>query len=176
MIFDLKSAFEKPVELNLTFPPEWWKGDKYDDPILGLDSPLYAHIYIKRAGERYVLEGNISGRLRLRCDRCIEAFLFDLKTEFRLFLMHHPIKGEEEIELAKDDMSVVFVSEDEIELDDIIRAEIYLAIPMKVLCKEDCAGLCPICGKNLNFGKCDCKKEAGHPAFLKLKNLKIKGE
>jgi len=165
MIFDLKNASEKPVELNLTFPPEWWEADEYNDPILELDSPLDAYIYIKRAGERYVLEGSISGGLKLKCDRCTEIFHFDLKTEFRLFLMHHPTEGEE-IELGKDDMSVVFVSEDEIELDDIIKAEVYLAIPMKILCKEDCAGLCPKCGKNLNLEKCGCKKEIGHPAFL----------
>jgi uncharacterized protein len=174
MIFDLKTAFEKPVKLDLTLSPEWWRRDKYDDPILGLDSPLSAHINIKRAGERYILEGEISGGLRLRCDRCIETFHFDLRTEFRLFLMPYPGETKEEIELGKDDMSVVFISEDEIELDDIIRSEIYLAIPMKVLCKEDCAGLCPVCGRNLNIERCDCKRQTGHPAFLKLKEFKLK--
>ena len=176
MIFDLKTAYEKPVELNLTLSPEWWKADGYDDAILGLDRALYVHIYIKRAGKRYVLEGKLAGGLILRCDRCIESFHFDLNTEFRLFLMHHPEHVKEEIELGKDDMSIIFVSEDEIELDDIIRSEIYLAVPMKVLCKEDCAGLCPQCGKNLNKGKCKCRKERGHPAFLKLKDIKLKGE
>ncbi len=176
MIFDLKTAFEKPVKLNLTFSQDWWEKDKYYDSILGLDSPLYVRMYIKRTGERYLLEGNISGTLKLRCDRCIETFHFDLNTNFRIFLMSHPTESKEEIELEKDDMSVVFISADEIELEDIIRAEIYLAVPMKVLCKEDCAGLCPVCGKNLNMGKCNCKKDIGHPAFLKLKEFKLKGE
>ena len=176
MIFDLKTAFEKPVDLDFRLSPEWWRGDEYDDPILGLHRSLDVHMHIQRAGDRYVLEGRIAGGLILRCDRCIESFHFDLDTEFRLFLMQHPVYMKEEIELGKDDMFVVFVSENEIELDDIIRSEIYLSIPMKVLCREDCAGLCPRCGKNLNKGECGCKRETGHPAFLKLKDIKLKGE
>lgn len=73
-------------------------------------------------------------------------------------------------------MSVVFISEKEIELDEIVRSEIYLALPMKFLCKEDCKGLCPVCGKNLNRERCNCQKMTGHPAFLKLKELKLKGD
>jgi len=171
MIFDLKSAFEKPVNIDYTLPPSWWKGDEYDSPILGLDKEIAVHFHIRRTGQRYVVEGRIKGGLILRCDRCIEAFHFDLRTEFRIFLAPHPEIKEEEIELKEDDMSVVFVSGEEIELDEIVRSEIYLSIPMKVLCKEDCAGLCPVCGKNLNKGRCDCKKETGHPAFSKLREL-----
>ncbi len=171
MIFDLKSAFEKPVNIDFTLPPSWWKADEYDNPILGLDSGIDVHLHIRRAGERYVVEGSLHGGLILRCDRCIEAFHFDLKTEFRIFLAPYSEVKEEEIELSEDDMAVVFISGEEIELDEIIRSEIYLSIPMKILCKEDCAGLCPICGKNLNKEKCSCKKETGHPAFAKLKEL-----
>ena len=54
MIFDLKTAFEKPVNLNFKLPPEWWKADEYDDPVLGLDTDLDVSLHIKRAGERYV--------------------------------------------------------------------------------------------------------------------------
>ncbi len=171
MIFDLKTASEKPVTLDFTLSPEWWKGDEYDNPILGFDREMQVHLFIKRTGQRYVLEGRLKGGLMLRCDRCIEAFHFDLETEFRLFLTPYPQQLEEEIELGEEDMSVVFISEDEIELDELIKAEIYLSLPMKILCKEDCAGLCPMCGKNLNKGRCNCKKEAGHPAFMKLKDL-----
>lgn len=176
MIFDLRTAFEQPVDLDFTLSPEWWKADEYDSPIIGLDRAVHVHMHIKRLGERYLVEGKISGGLILRCDRCIEPFHFDINTEFRLFLMHHPMNVKEEVELGKDDMFVVFVSEDEIELDDIIKSEIYLSVPMKTLCKEDCAGLCPLCGENLNKIRCNCRKETGHPAFLKLKDLKLEGE
>ncbi len=171
MIFDLKTAFEKPVNLKFKLSPDWWKPDEYDDSVLGLDTDMEVSMHIRRAGERYVLEGSLFGKLILRCDRCIEPFCFDLKTEFKWFLVPHPKQVQEEIELGKDDMSVVFISEDEIDLDDIIRSEIYLAVPMKILCKEDCAGLCPGCGRNLNKEKCVCQKTSGHPAFMKLKDL-----
>ena len=73
-------------------------------------------------------------------------------------------------------MEADFIKGEEIDLKDIVREQIYLSIPMKSLCSEGCLGLCPICGKNLNQGPCQCKGEKGHPGFLKLKNLNIEGE
>ncbi len=178
MIFNLENVHEKPVDLEYTLPKEWLKRDEYDDSILGLGSPISVRFHIKRIGERYVIEGRISGKIILRCDRCTEEFSYSLDSDFKIFLMPQPvnIKPDEEIELKEDDMSVVFISEKEIELDEIVRSEIYLALPMKFLCKEDCKGLCPVCGKNLNRERCNCQKMTGHPAFLKLKELKLKGD
>jgi uncharacterized protein len=83
---------------------------------------------------------------------------------------------EAELELLEEDMEVEFIHGETVDLDAIIREQVYLALPMKNVCREDCAGLCPVCGANLNEGPCSCKKDSGHPAFSKLKFLKIKGE
>jgi uncharacterized protein len=63
-----------------------------------------------------------------------------------------------EIELLEEDLETGFISGDEIELDDIFKEQLYLALPIKSLCREGCLGLCPICGTDLNIQRCQCIK------------------
>ncbi len=175
MIIDLRTILTAPRHFDFTLEPGWWQGDEEDDQILGLDSPLTVQISISRAGSKYVLEGRLSGRLRLRCGRCLEPFYNDLKSNFRLFLTLPPSDTENsELELLEEDMSVDFIMGGEIDLDEVVREQIYFSLPMKSLCREDCSGLCPLCGANLNKEKCTCRRETGHPGFSELKNLKFK--
>ena len=76
----------------------------------------------------------------------------------------------------EEDMEVDFIRGEEIDLDEIIRENMYLSLPIKLLCREECLGLCSNCGRNLNNGDCHCRQEQGHPGFSKLKGIKIKGE
>jgi uncharacterized protein len=113
----------------------------------------------------------------IRCDRCLEPYQRDIDAGFSFFLTIAPsLSGQNEIELLEDDMSVELVTDSEIRLDDIVREQIYLTLPMKCLCSEDCSGLCPLCGTNLNMKKCECLREKGHPGFSKLKKVKFQGE
>jgi len=175
MIVDLRTILNAPRHFDFILEPDWWQGNEEDDQILGLDSPLTVQINISRAGSKYVLEGRLSGRLRLRCGRCLEPFYNDLKTGFKLFLSLPPSDSEKsELELLEEDMSVDFILGDEIDLDAVVREQIYFSLPIKSLCREDCLGLCTSCGANLNKEKCKCRRETGHPGFSELKNLKFK--
>lgn len=175
MIIDLRTILTAPRHFDFILKPDWWQGDEEDDQILGLDCPLRVRINISRAGSKYVLDGYLSGRLRLRCDRCLEPFCNDLKSDFRLFLSLPTSDAEKsELELLEEDMSVDFIMGDEIDLDGVVREQIYFSLPMKSLCRKDCRGLCPVCGTNLNKEECKCRREVGHPGFSELKNLKLK--
>ena len=177
MIIDLRTISSDARRFNFTFEPVWWDGTGKYDQILGLDRPLEVHIEIYKTGGKYVLEGDLKGGLQVRCDRCLEIYHSDLESRFRLFLMPAPPGSDEsELELSEEDLSVDFIVEDEIEMDEFVREQVYLSLPMKTLCKEDCSGLCPICGANLNMGPCECRPEKGHPGFRTLKNTKINGE
>jgi len=81
----------------------------------------------------------------------------------------------DEVELLEEDMEIGFITGDHLNLDEVVKEQIYLSLPIKKICREDCPGLCPDCGTNLNKGNCTCDKVKGHPAFSKLKNLKIEG-
>ena len=127
---------------------------------------------IFREESNFVVDGHLSGGIRLRCDRCLGLYSHELQPEFRLFLSSPPQDPElNEIELCEEDMAVRFITGDEIDIDDIVIEQIYLSLPIKFLCSEGCHGLCPRCGTNLNKGKCGCLEEKGHPGFLKLKEL-----
>ena len=163
--------------MSIQVDPDWWQSREEDDPILGLDRPLNVRIMVSRAGSRYVMEGGLSGGLLLRCDRCLEAYHRDLAYDFRLFLaLPSEDSGMDEVELKEEDLDVDFIRGEEIDLDEIVKEQIYFTLPIKSLCRETCSGLCPVCGANLNMEVCECPQEKGHPGFSKLKGLKIRGE
>jgi uncharacterized protein len=177
MIIDLKSILLAPRRFEFSLEPGWWQGDQENDHIIGLDGPLKVEINIAKAGSKYVLDGRLSGRLKIRCDRCLEQYGSDLESGFKFFLAISPSgTGQGELELLEDDMGIDFLSGNEMDLEDVVKAQIYLSLPIKCLCSEHCLGLCSVCGVNLNIETCGCQRNNGHPAFLKMKNLKFKGE
>ncbi|MBQ4045383.1 MAG: DUF177 domain-containing protein [Lachnospiraceae bacterium] len=110
------------------------------------------------------------------CDRCFEDTVVSvsLEDEFEVSLRDEMSKaesGDEPVDAADqvEDLSTsVFISDHELDSDKLLRQELSLKMPEKILCKEDCAGLCPKCGKNLNKGPCDCKEE---PVSLQMAGI-----
>ena len=177
MIVDLRTIPEGSRRFQFVLERNWWRSEAQRDQILGIGSPVQVKLRITKAGDKYVLDGELRGGLQVVCDRCLEAFHRELRTAFRVYLaLPLPEEDDTEIELAEKDLEVDFIRGEEIELDEIIREQIYLSLPMKSLCSGNCLGLCPNCGSNLNKGNCHCHLEQGHPAFLKLKNLNIEGD
>ena len=174
MIIRLRDVFRGPRHFNFTFDSRWWREGDANDQILGLDGPLKVQMTLSREGNHYTVDGGLSGRIRARCDRCLGSYSHELQSEFRLLLSPPPTEPvHSEIELLQEDMSVEFLSGEEIDTDHIVREQLYLSLPIKLLCHEGCSGLCPVCGTNLNRGACKCHEKKGHPAFLKLKELKF---
>ncbi|MFC1862953.1 DUF177 domain-containing protein [Thermodesulfobacteriota bacterium] len=177
MIVDLKKVPFGSQKFDFSLEKEWWRSSEKDEQVVGLDEPLKAKVEIYKAGERYVLEGSISGGLQIKCDRCLGEFHTDLKHDFRVFLIApDPEANKIEVELLEEDMEVGFIDGENIDLGEIIREQVYLSLPLKTLCNDKCLGICPECGNNLNGKTCNCETRQGHPGFSRLKNLKIKGE
>ena len=173
MIVDLRNI-ARDATFRYVLEKDRWRSDAYDDQVLGLDSALDVDIRIYSAGDRYVLEGHVSGGLRVRCDRCLEPYRWDIHAGFQVFLTAPtPDVDSTEAELIDEDMEVEFIQGDEVDLDEIVKEQIFLSLPMKLVCREGCKGLCPQCGADLNKGDCKCGREGGHPGFSKLKNLVI---
>ena len=160
MIVDLRTIPQdasRHFELRLN--RDWWHSDEQDDQIIGIGAPITASVDIYKAGDKYVLEGDMDGHLKIRCDRCLRPYENEIKTEFKLFFTK-PTRyaGKGETELLEEDMEMEFIDGEEINLDDIFREQLYLSLPIKSLCREDCRGLCPLCGADLNIQTCKCKK------------------
>ena len=146
------------------------EGSKALKEVLRLLGMSEVKMEIHKAGERYVLRGRFTGSAQVVCDRCLVTFHKDMDSEFVVFLaLHSENEDGSEVELLEDDMEVGFIEGEETDLDEIIHEQVYLSLPIKSLCMDDCKGLCPVCGGNLNRQDCRCVKEQGHPGFMKLK-------
>ena len=75
------------------------------------------------------------------------------------------------LEKEEDSGEYIQVDDYKLDLDELIRTDILLELPTKFLCKEDCKGLCPTCGKNLNEGACNCQTHQIDPRLEVLKQL-----
>ena len=177
LIIDLRTITAPHREFSFELTPGWWRSEGPDDPILGLDGPVSVSATLARLGTKFVLEGRVSGRLKVPCDRCLETYSLPVDASFRLFLVLPPAgEDAEEIELTEEDLATDYITTNEIDLAELVREQIYLSLPMKLLCREDCRGICPRCGVNLNEAACRCKEDRTNPAFAKLKTLKIQGD
>lgn len=106
--------------------------------------------------------GRLQARLGLHCGRCLEPFVKELDEDLDLFFMPHEAEAdadeeEQEVELSDRDMVVAYYEDDRIDLGEMVREQMLLALPLRRLCREDCRGLCPSCGTNRNTGTCQCQ-------------------
>jgi uncharacterized protein len=176
MLIDLKTISAEELEITETLDKDWWRASVDDAPVLGLATPLRVRVKASKVGDKYLLAGRISGAVSLKCDRCLEAFRSDLDIPFSFFLVSPKSgQGETEVELLDEDLEVDFIQGETIDLDVRIKEQVFLSLPMKSICREECLGFCPLCGANLNEGACHCSQREANPALSKLESLKIEG-
>ncbi|HEV3140083.1 MAG TPA: DUF177 domain-containing protein [Vicinamibacterales bacterium] len=143
------------------------------EPDFAIVEPVSLAFDIFKDKQQFHLVGDVKTVLELPCSRCLEPFCQGVDAHFDLRYQPHSANiGEDEREIEEDDLSTAFYENDEIDLGQLMREQCYLALPMKPLCREDCRGLCPVCGMNLNRGNCSCKVEWDDPRLAALKKLK----
>jgi len=133
-------------------------------------APLKIGATAELQGQEIRIWGRLSTRLAASCDRCLAPVEIPVDRAFDLF--YRPLQSiakEEEIEIPADEMEVGFYSGDGIELADVATEQVILAVPMKVICSEECRGLCPVCGENRNVKMCDCAPPQEDSPFASLK-------
>ena len=108
------------------------------------------------------IQGRYTVEMTATCDRCLGGARFPLETSIDLF--YRPasvIAKDEEIEIDEGEAEIGFYQDGGMELEDILREQILLALPMQRVCSEACKGICPVCGKNRNEVACECRVENG---------------
>ncbi len=128
---------------------------------------------VRKSHQNIFFTGTLETIVETTCCRCIEAAQVPIKTDFRYTLLPETGTGKEEAELQTEDLDVAYYSGEIIDLAPMIAEQIILQVPMKVLCRETCRGLCPHCGVNLNLASCDCPA-ALDPRLAVLKDFKVK--
>lgn len=122
------------------------------------------------AGKEIRVRGHISGALEAACDRCLEQTRVPVELDFDLpYRPMEEIAREEEVEVGEDELTVGFFSGDGVNLADVVREQVLLSVPMKIVCRPDCRGLCPVCGVNRNVRECGCSLQHEDSPFAFLK-------
>ena len=146
----------------------------FDEPDLRLVEPVRVSGRIRRKNEEVVLRGKLATRVAVTCARCLKSLEFPVEVEFtERFTPAVAWKNEEQHELAPEDLDLAVFDGQGLELDDLVKEEIVLAMPGHTLCKESCKGLCPSCGIDLNESSCGCAAKQIDSRWEKLKDLRF---
>jgi uncharacterized protein len=132
--------------------------------------PLKLHATAELLAAEIRIRGHLETRLETSCDRCLGGVEIPISCDFDLF--YRPMQSiakEEEIEVPTDELDVGFYSGDGIELSDVATEQVILAMPMKVICRAECRGLCPVCRANRNVTHCNCAPPRLDSPFASLR-------
>ena len=134
-------------------------------------SPVACELIVKKFENGARVEGSLECSLSLKCGRCLEDFVHQVRGTLDVELVRKAQIVDTELELTGDEMDVYYFEGDEIELDPIVYEEVLLNMPMQPLCKDECRGLCDICGINRNVEECQCGKVSTTLLEEKLKSF-----
>ena len=119
------------------------------------------------------LRGALEGTAVSPCDRCLERLEIPLSGPIRVSYEPRELESsKEEVELTENDVEVGYYEGNGLELADVVREQVLLALPMQKLCRPDCQGICPTCGANRNETACECKPPHVEERWAALKSLK----
>lgn len=140
--------------------------------------PLNLRLRAFRVRELFEVQGRLETSVRLPCSRCLKDFETLLASDFELTYTKEmagltDVIDEEEIEIKVEEIGMIYFKGEEINLQQGIQEQLVMAFPLQPLCDENCRGLCPKCGTDLNRGDCGCKREPVSNKFAALKNLKL---
>ena len=178
MFLDIKELELHPLDFAEEFQPG----------VIDLGSDVRQRTPLKTAGRAEVVEehhgkhkiikdirlrGRLSSGLELQCARCLEPVPQEIARDFEL--LYRPLgadAGRDELSVTDAEAEIGYYQGEGILLEDVLREQVVLALPLKITCREDCRGLCPQCGKNLNVEQCSCTVPVEDPRWATLKEIR----
>jgi uncharacterized protein len=182
MFLDIKELELHPLDFAEEFQPD----------VIDLGGGVRQRTPLRTAGRAEVVEehhgkhkiikdirlrARLSAGLELQCARCLESVPQEIAREFEL--LYRPLgadAGRDELSVTDAEAEIGYYQGEGILLEDVLREQVLLALPLKVICREDCKGLCPHCGKNLNQEQCSCAVPADDPRWAALKDIRSRLE
>jgi len=171
MIIDVSLQLKQPVGSERRYRID----EAIDSPNVG-EVAIQGEVRLIRTNGGILMTGSLNARVHAVCSRCLGAFdqSVPLKVEEEFLPVVDPATGVR-LRWPVEDTVFVIDANQEIDLGEVVRQYILLALPMKPLCLEDCAGLCSSCGHNLNLGPCSCFPDCD-PRFAELAKLGVSKE
>ncbi|MDH7604042.1 MAG: DUF177 domain-containing protein [Melioribacter sp.] len=140
---------------------------------LGLEESFFGNVVVNcrmdKSAHQIVIDFDVEANSHLICDRCNSQYDAKLINHFQLSYLF----VKDAARLEEYDVKYLSPDEDKINIDQDVFDYVELSIPMKKLCREDCKGLCPKCGTNLNESQCNCNLDINNDIWEPLKKLKF---
>jgi uncharacterized protein len=178
MFLNIQELEVRPVEFKEELPPG----------ALDLGEEIQQQTPLKTAGRAELVEehhgkhqiikdirlrGDLATSVELSCARCLEPVTQDVNRSFEL--LYRPVgtdAGRDELSVTDAEAEIGYYQGEGILLEDVLREQVLLALPLKITCREDCKGLCPQCGKNLNQDQCSCVTKLPDPRWSALEEIR----
>jgi uncharacterized protein len=180
MFIEIQELERHPLDFREEFSPgaiDFGEEVRQRSPLL---SEGHADLVEEHHGKHQVvqdirLKGKLETDLEVACARCLELVVLPLKRSFDL--LYRPLgtdAGHEELSVTDAEAEIGYYEGEGLLLEDTLREQVLLSVPLKALCREDCKGLCPHCGRNLNEGECSCTEQMEDPRWAALKEIRTK--
>ncbi len=143
------------------------------DERIRLIEPVAVKGNVRLAGSEVFVNGHIDTRAQVECDRCLQQVDVPVSADFALeYITGSAYESSEAAELTEEELSVSVFDGEAVDVDEIAKEQILLAVPGHILCREDCKGICPECGIERNTGECNCVPDDIDPRWAALKDLR----
>jgi uncharacterized protein len=170
MFLDVKQLALHKLRLNQSYAPG--AVDYHTRDFRQID-PLEVRATAEMAEDQIHISGELRTRMEMTCARCLEPVVEEVTRDFDLY--YRPMQSiarDDDFRLKLDDTEIGFFEGDGLFLTDVLAEQVLLAIPMKIICRSDCKGLCPHCGANLNSDECRCESHSGDSRMAPLARIK----
>lgn len=167
MNLDLREFDSFPAEYSAEFEAD---NEDFGIPGVAFRDLMKIRVMLQKIKDEFYCQGNVMVPVEEECSRCLETFDTDLSGELNFIITTEESKAVLGTDTGAEVVTIK-ASEPVVDLNGIIKEALMLAIPMKPLCSEECRGLCPSCGANLNEEKCDCKVDETDERWEGLKDL-----
>jgi uncharacterized protein len=142
------------------------------DERVSLTAPAAVNGKVRLSGNQVFVSGHVEARAQVECDRCLKPVELPVNADFTLeYISDSDYETARAVELTEAEMSVSVFDGEAIDVDEIVKEQILLAVPTRMLCREDCKGICPECGIDRNTGECNCVTNDIDPRWAALKDL-----
>ena len=142
-----------------------------DDRVSLIEAPAVSG-GIRQKGSRVHVNGKVTARAQVECDRCLKLVELSIDSHFKLeYVTADDYQAQQAFELTQEDLDLSVFDGEVIDIDELVTEEIMLTVPDHVLCIENCKGMCSVCGVNRNSIECGCETREVDPRWAGLEKL-----
>jgi len=178
MEFKVSELEREPVDFDVQLKPGAVDLGGEAEQVGPLSTKGHAEVIHERRGPREIvpdirLKGSFKGNFEVPCARCVEPVQTPLAADFDLIFRPLGVDaGASERSISAPETEIGYYQGDSLPLEDVLREQVLLSLPVRTLCKEDCKGLCPRCGANRNNQPCTCEEGPSDPRWEALADLR----